>query len=556
MPRLPLLLCFLALLPCTRGLAQTNVEENVHALELAKTDLEAYGILYEIVETMLASEREQDGGTTVNMAKKLTHVADQISDPTLTGPAYFQLAQAHQRDDETQAAERALEEATNQAMDASNPELILRAAAQNSRLKAGRGRYREANESTQRALDYFIRRGDEGGMARLRSDLVVAKARLLRQQEDITAARARLDRDLAALLAERKRITSENNQRDRDLKSHLNELSKTKEQKAVVEQHAESTRADLRELSREALEQNTLATTAREEVARQRLDRQASEMRAQQQSFRLYTSLGAALILALLAGFFYNRTRAKTRAAAALELVNQDLREARRQSDSLLENILPADVAQELKATGKAKARSFPQTTILFCDFVNFTSIAEQLGAEALVRELDKCFRGFDRIVDEYAEVEKIKTVGDAYMVASGLAEAPGPPVAIIKVALAMQAFLREEAGLRRRSGVPFFTGRVGLHTGPVVAGVVGERKFSYDVWGDTVNLAARIEANSEPGKVNISASTHALVRNDFYCTYRGQVEAKNKGLVHMYYVDACVPTESGRVPGQREKAG
>jgi adenylate cyclase len=203
-----------------------------------------------------------------------------------------------------------------------------------------------------------------------------------------------------------------------------------------------------------------------------------------------------------------------------------------------LKNILPVHIAEELKTTGKARARRFPEATVLFCDFVNFTKTAERLGPEALVQELDVCFKAFDKIMDRYDGVEKIKTIGDAYMAASGLSTRKSLPNDLIRAALEMQRFLNKERAKREQLGLPFFTGRIGLHTGPVVAGVVGARKFAYDIWGDTVNVASRIESKSEPGQVNISESTYHLIKYTFRCTYRGKVEAKNKGLIDMYFVD------------------
>ena len=151
---------------------------------------------------------------------------------------------------------------------------------------------------------------------------------------------------------------------------------------------------------------------------------------------------------------------------------------------------------------------------------------------------VSKCFKGFDFILSQYEDLEKIKTIGDAYMCASGLSERKGLPNNMIKEALEMQAFLEEQKQERIRLGKPFFEARIGIHTGPVVAGVVGVKKFAYDIWGDTVNTAARVEANCQPGKVNISETTYKLIKYAFECTHRGKVEAKNKGLLDMYYVE------------------
>ena len=175
---------------------------------------------------------------------------------------------------------------------------------------------------------------------------------------------------------------------------------------------------------------------------------------------------------------------------------------------------------------------------MLFADFKNFTSIAEKLTPEELVSELDLCFRGFDKIMGKYG-MEKIKTIGDAYMCAGGL---PDPyqsnPTKVIQAAFEMQNFLEVLKEQRMREGRPFFEARIGIHTGPIIAGVVGEKKFAYDIWGDTVNVAARMESNSDAGKVNISSSTYELVKDSFKCEYRGKISVKNKGEVEMYWVE------------------
>ena len=154
-----------------------------------------------------------------------------------------------------------------------------------------------------------------------------------------------------------------------------------------------------------------------------------------------------------------------------------------------------------------------------------------------MVEEIDHCFKAFDQIVDKY-NLEKIKTIGDAYMCAGGL---PSPDdknaTKAVQAALAMQEFLESWKETRINTGQPFFEARIGIHTGPIVAGVVGVKKFAYDIWGDTVNIASRMEANSEAGQVNISESTYALVKDEFQFTPRGKFKAKNKGEIEMYYV-------------------
>lgn len=208
-------------------------------------------------------------------------------------------------------------------------------------------------------------------------------------------------------------------------------------------------------------------------------------------------------------------------------------------SENLLLNILPAEIAEELKDKGEAAARDFDMVSILFTDFKGFTKASEQLSAADLVAEINICFKAFDHIVGRYG-IEKIKTIGDAYMAAGGL-PVPDKESAMntVLAGLDMQAFMLARKKEREALGLPAFEMRVGIHTGSVVAGIVGVKKFQYDIWGDTVNTASRMESSGEVGQVNLSASTYMLVKDnsEFNFTSRGKVEAKGKGEMEMYFV-------------------
>ncbi|MEX0966729.1 MAG: adenylate/guanylate cyclase domain-containing protein [Bacteroidia bacterium] len=214
----------------------------------------------------------------------------------------------------------------------------------------------------------------------------------------------------------------------------------------------------------------------------------------------------------------------------------KELQVEKKKSDDLLMNILPAEVAEELKQKGSADARQFEFVTVMFADFVDFTQISEKLSPHDLVKELDYCFTAFDNISGKY-NLEKIKTIGDAYLAVCGLPEDnPAHAVQCTLAALTIRDFIIE---YRKQQGI--FNIRIGLHSGPVVAGIVGLKKFAYDIWGDTVNLAARMEQNCEPGQVNISSATYHLIKDHFKCRYRGKIHAKNKGEVEMYFVEEPV---------------
>jgi class 3 adenylate cyclase/ligand-binding sensor domain-containing protein len=207
--------------------------------------------------------------------------------------------------------------------------------------------------------------------------------------------------------------------------------------------------------------------------------------------------------------------------------------------EDLLLNILPKEISEELKDKGKATARRHEQVTVLFTDMKGFTQAAERMTPEELVNELDQCFIKFDEIVGRY-RIEKIKTIGDSYMCAAGVpAQDAHHAAACVLAALEIRDMMEQWRTDRERKGGTPWALRIGLHSGPVVAGVVGRRKFAYDIWGDTVNTASRLESSGAPGEVNISEATYRLVKDRFICESRGEVAAKNKGSIAMYFVRA-----------------
>ena len=224
-------------------------------------------------------------------------------------------------------------------------------------------------------------------------------------------------------------------------------------------------------------------------------------------------------LLLLITLFWYYRTISKEK----------------KKSEKLLLNILPADTAKELKEFGKVKARKYDSVTVLFSDFKGFTSYAENLSPEELVKSVDFYFSKFDAIMEAYG-LEKIKTIGDAYMCAGGLNNTSTDHAhKMVLAAIDIAAFVKES-----KQNVNINTAfeiRIGISTGPVVAGIVGTKKFAYDIWGDTVNIASRMESNSEPGKINVSEQTYLLLKDQFTFESRGQLEVKNRGTMNMYFV-------------------
>jgi len=253
---------------------------------------------------------------------------------------------------------------------------------------------------------------------------------------------------------------------------------------------------------------------------------------------RTYVMLAGIGVLLLLSIVFYRSIRQKQKAKAKIEKAYNEVERQKAKSDELLLNILPYEVAEELKEKGYTTAKAFEEVTVLFSDIKGFTNVAEKMTAQELVKEIDTYFSAFDNIILKYG-LEKIKTIGDAYIAAGGLPEKnSATPQNVIEAAIAMQQEVEKLKQGRVSSNKPYFELRIGIHTGPVVAGVVGIKKFQYDIWGDTVNLAARMEQSGVPGKINISEQTYELIKEQFNCVHRGKIEAKNKGSIDMYFVE------------------
>jgi class 3 adenylate cyclase len=253
-----------------------------------------------------------------------------------------------------------------------------------------------------------------------------------------------------------------------------------------------------------------------------------SQQKKTQRIIVFATAIALVLIFLLALGLYRRNTFIKK--------TNVIIQEEKDRSENLLHNILPEETALELKQNGKVRAQKFESVTVLFTDFKGFTQYAENLSPEKVVESIDFYFSKFDEIMEKYG-LEKIKTVGDAYMCAGGL---PFPTndhaIKMTKAAIEIQDFVIAAKKQKSENDVRFDI-RIGINTGPVVAGVVGSKKFAYDIWGDTVNIASRMESNSEPGKINISENTYLLVKDEFNCEYRGEIEVKNRGAMKMYFI-------------------
>ena len=237
-------------------------------------------------------------------------------------------------------------------------------------------------------------------------------------------------------------------------------------------------------------------------------------------------------------------------------ILARNLNQERRKADRLLLNVLPASIAAELQSNDRVLPLEYDSATVLFTDFVGFTRIAERLGPQELIEELDACFRRFDQIARKH-RLEKIKTIGDAYMAVGGIPQANSThAVDCVLAALEIAQFMAEMREEKMAKGGPYWQLRLGLHTGRLVAGVIGQEKFAYDVWGDTVNTASRLESSGVAGRINISRATYEQVQAFFDCEYRGAIAAKNKGEMDMYFVNGIRPELSrdgtGEAPDER----
>lgn len=265
------------------------------------------------------------------------------------------------------------------------------------------------------------------------------------------------------------------------------------------------------------------------EVSQKQIEVDLSEQKRKNQRLLTLATAIALFFVVILAILWYRRY-------LFVRKTKQIIEEERDKSDQLLLNILPAETATELKTHGKVKAKKLDVVTVLFTDFKGFTSYSQNLSPEELVETVDFYFSKFDHIIEKYG-LEKIKTIGDSYMCAAGFnGDTKEEAHKTILAAKEITAFVEETKNDKAINNLTFDI-RVGINSGPVVAGVVGVKKFAFDIWGDTVNVASRMESNSEAGKINISENTYELIKDNWLCEYRGEIEVKNRGKMKMYFI-------------------
>jgi class 3 adenylate cyclase len=256
----------------------------------------------------------------------------------------------------------------------------------------------------------------------------------------------------------------------------------------------------------------------------------------------LTLALSGLVIIMFLVTNTYEQT--KNEALRLLEEKQEELRREQELSDSLLLNILPEATVQELKSVGVARPRAYEMVSVLFADFVSFTRISQTMTATELVTHIDRYFTRFDSIMDRHG-IEKIKTMGDSYMCVAGLpVESEEHALRIIAAAREMLAVIEEMHQQEVQQSGTGFDVRIGVHSGPVVAGIVGKKKFAYDIWGDTVNVAARLQQLGQVNRISMSSVTHELVRGEVPCTHSGTVMAKNRGEIDVFVVSDATPAD------------
>ncbi len=220
-----------------------------------------------------------------------------------------------------------------------------------------------------------------------------------------------------------------------------------------------------------------------------------------------------------------------------LQIKTEQLEEEKKRTDSLLKNILPEEIVQEIKTKGTVSPKFYEEVSILFTEFSGFDLITSRVEPDLLLKELNEVFDNFDEIVQKH-KLEKLKTIGDSYMIAAGVPQKmENHAESILRAAIEMRDYILE----RNRNKEIKLEMKAGIHTGPVVAGIVGMRKFTFDVWGDTVNIASRMTSGCEPHKINISGDTYELIKDKFECVYRGRLKVKGKGETDMYFVNGSV---------------
>jgi class 3 adenylate cyclase len=402
---------------------------------------------------------------------------------------------------------------------------------ENARLKA---------DSARKAQELLANKAES---ERLKADSALKAQELIANKAEsarIIAEAARREQELLTKEAEAKRIAEEEKTKEAEAKAK--QLAAEKELVTERAEKAEKERALAAEKA-ERSEKERLLAQANEEKEKVKADLAQA---ASQRNLLIFS--GIAIILSIVSLLIYRSRQLQKLANSQLAAQNEEIlaqrdeierqkaqvETEREKSEKLLLNILPLAVAEELKSTGKTKMRKYDRVSVLFTDFKRFSEITAKMDADTMVEQLNDCFEGFDRIIAKH-RLEKIKTIGDAYMCAGGVPEDNFTnPADAVLAALEMQKFMKSRYEERKGE---YWQCRLGINTGAVRAGVIGTSKFAYDIWGETVNIASRMESGGNVEMVNISEDTYSYIKDLFECEYRGEVEVKNGLMLKMYFV-------------------
>ncbi len=449
----------------------------------------------------------------------------ELADRKLTAAGWFGVGDAFAGQGNIDSAFHYLKKSYRQAVELNDVHLQANCMEKLSNLYRDQVRMDSAYSAYKRFID--LQTTLENGKKLREITQLTLRYQFARKEDSLVTVQLRIDNQLKekSLLAARQQ---------QELERRQAQLLLAEKQQQIKHLAWLKSQANLRteQANRKVKEKQITLLAKEKEVQNTRIQLQSADLVIKeaaihrQQILAYFYITGIALLL-LLAFFIFRNYRNQKRSNIVIE-------RERQKSDGLLLNILPAEVATELKESGYAQARYYNDVSVIFTDFVGFTRVAETMTPQQLVAELNRCFSEFDRIVSQYG-IEKIKTIGDAYMAVAGLpTERQDHAAVAVAAAQDFLRYIRES----QKSSVSSFDIRIGIHSGPVVAGIVGQQKFAYDVWGDTVNIASRMESSGVPGAINISGTTYQYISSGVACSYRGKIDAKNKGQMDMYLVD------------------
>jgi adenylate cyclase len=549
-------LCWIAAFEQPKLYAQTPAALETQANQ-SNDRKEKMNLLYQSAEKFLGSDAQKASDN----AHGAYNIAEELGDQVMMARAAYLNAEGFARRSDYTGARVRYSRAKGHAANINDVDFVIKCLVKMSEVSRRQGDAKAAANYATEAAE--LKRGKSGGAVastggKTNPTPTPNASSTPAQSAQQAAALREKQREIEQIQREKQRYAAELEQKQKELdrmNAGINNLQRTQQQLSSESQQAKQT-IETQSMQLEAISGQKVEV---EKVAARRaklleamqngksLDSLAYAQEVQEQETRIQkeTNLRNVLLLVLgfafvIVGLIYRRFLENKKQRVILEEKNKMIQDERERSDELLLNILPSPIATELKEKGRAAARRYENASVMFTDFRNFTTISERLSPEELVSELDTYFKAFDFIVAQY-KIEKIKTIGDAYMCASGLSDRVSTPVNIVKAALEMQQYVNEVKAEKIAANEPYFDLKIGINTGPVVAGVVGVNKFAYDIWGDTVNIASRMEQNCEPGQVNISETTYWAVKYNFKCLHRGKIDAKNKGQIDMYYIQGII---------------